>query len=115
MLAALRLSAAHVYYSYPFVLSWSLVEAMASGCYVIGSDTGPVRDAIQDGLNGRLLPFFDVSALSEALVSACRDPQASATLRAAARETAVASFSRAKGRAAWIELLRDFGLEVPDA
>lgn len=115
MLAALRLSAAHVYYSYPFVLSWSLVEAMASGCYVIGSDTGPVRDAIQDGLNGRLLPFFDVSALSEALVSACRDPQASATLRAAARETAVASFSRAKGRAAWIELLQDFGLEVPDA
>jgi glycosyltransferase involved in cell wall biosynthesis len=115
MLAALRLSTAHVYYTYPFVLSWSLTEAMASGCYVIGSDTGPVRDAIEDGVNGRLLPFFDVDALSEALIAACRDPQASRPLRAAARETAVAAFSRAKGRAAWLELLQNLGLEIPDA
>jgi glycosyltransferase involved in cell wall biosynthesis len=115
MLAALRLSTAHVYYTYPFVLSWSLVEAMASGCYVIGSDTGPVRDAIEDGVNGRLLPFFDVEALSDALIAACRDPQASAPLRAAARETAVARFSRAKGRAAWLDLLRELGLELPAA
>lgn len=115
MLAALRLSTAHVYYSYPFVLSWSIVEAMASGCYVIGSDTAPVRDAIQDGVNGRLLPFFDVDALSEALIAACREPQASAPLRAAARRTAVADFSRAKGRAAWIEVLGELGLEVPPA
>jgi glycosyltransferase involved in cell wall biosynthesis len=113
MLAALRLSTAHVYYTYPFVLSWSLVEAMASGCYVIGSDTGPVRDAIEDGVNGRLLPFFDVDALSEALIAACRAPDAQAPLRAAARETAAANFSRAKGRAAWLDLLREFGLEIP--
>lgn len=76
MLAALRLSTAHVYYTYPFVLSWSLVEAMASGCYVIGSDTPPLHDAITDGVNGRLLPFFDVDALAQALIDACRDPQA---------------------------------------
>lgn len=113
MLTALRLSSAHVYYSYPFVLSWSVVEAMASGCYVIGSDTAPVRDAIQDGVNGRLLPFFDVAALSDALIDACRDPQASASLRAAARATAVASFSRAKGRAAWIDLLGELGVAIP--
>jgi glycosyltransferase involved in cell wall biosynthesis len=115
MLAALRLSTAHVYYTYPFVLSWSLTEAMASGCYVIGSDTGPVRDAIRDGVNGRLLPFFDVDALSEALIAACRDPGASARLRAVARETAVADFSRAKGRAAWLALLQEYGLEIPAA
>jgi glycosyltransferase involved in cell wall biosynthesis len=113
MLAALRLSSAHVYYSYPFVLSWSIVEAMASGCYVIGSDTAPVRDAIEDGVNGRLSPFFDVDALSQALIDACRDPQASAPLRAAARETAVAKFSRAAGRAAWLDLLTGLGLEIP--
>jgi glycosyltransferase involved in cell wall biosynthesis len=112
MLAALRLSTAHVYYSYPFVLSWSIVEAMASGCYVIGSDTGPVRDAIEDGVNGKLLPFFDVEALADALVAACRAPQASAPLRAAARETAVAKFSSAAGRAAWLNLLGDLGLEL---
>jgi glycosyltransferase involved in cell wall biosynthesis len=113
MLAALRLSAAHVYYSYPFVLSWSLVEAMASGCYVIGSDTAPLRDAIIDGENGRLLPFFDVAALSEALVEACRDPGAYAPLRRAARQTAVASFSRTKGREAWLALLREMGQVIP--
>jgi glycosyltransferase involved in cell wall biosynthesis len=114
MLAALRLSTAHVYYTYPFVLSWSLLEAMASGCYVIGSDTAPLHDAIQDGVNGKLLPFFDVDALSEALIAACRAPQASAPLRAAARETAVASFSRAKGRAAWLVFLAELGLQLPE-
>ncbi|CAN7236541.1 glycosyltransferase [Phenylobacterium sp. LjRoot225] len=113
MLAALRLSTAHVYYSYPFVLSWSIVEAMASGCYVIGSDTAPVRDAIVDGVNGRLLPFFDVDALSDALIAACRAPEASAPLRAAARETAVAKFSRAGGRAAWFDLMAQLGLQIP--
>jgi glycosyltransferase involved in cell wall biosynthesis len=113
MLAALRLGAAHVYYTYPFVLSWSLVEAMALGCHVIGSDTAPLHDAIEDGVNGRLLPFFDVAALSDALIAACRDPAAAAPLRAAARETAVAKFSRAKGREAWLALLRELGVEIP--
>ena len=115
LLAAMRLSTAHVYYTYPFVLSWSLVEAMAAGCYVIGSDTPPLHDAIEDGVNGRLLPFFDVEALSEAMIAACRDPQASAPLRAAARATAVAKFSSRDGREAWMALLREMGVEIPDA
>jgi glycosyltransferase involved in cell wall biosynthesis len=115
MLAALRLGVAHTYYTYPFVLSWSLSEAMASGCYVIGSDTPPVRDAIQDGVNGRLLPFFDHDALAEALIDACRDPQSKAPLRSAARTTAEAMFSRTKGREAWISLLRELGVEIPAA
>jgi glycosyltransferase involved in cell wall biosynthesis len=115
MLHALRLSTAHVYYSYPFVLSWSLVEAMASGCYILASDTPPLHDAIEDGVNGRLLPFFDVAALSEALIAACRDPGASAPLRAAARATAVAKFASRDGRAAWISLLQEFGVEIPPA
>lgn len=105
MLAALRLSTAHVYYSYPFVLSWSLLEAMASGCYLIGSDTPPVRDAIEDGVNGKLLGFFDVDALSAALIDACRRPGAFAAQRAAARETAVERFDAAAGRAAWLALI----------
>jgi glycosyltransferase involved in cell wall biosynthesis len=115
MLAGLKLSTAHVYYTYPFVLSWSLVEAMASGCYVIGSDTPPLHDAIEDGVNGRLLPFFDVDALSQALIDACRDPEAAAPLRAAARATAVAKFSSAEGREAWLKLLRGLGVKIPKA
>ena len=86
---------------------------MASGCYVIGSDTAPVRDAIEDGVNGRLLPFFDVDALSEAMIAACREPEANAALRLAARETAVEKFSRAKGGEAWLDLLRELGLTMP--
>lgn len=113
MLAAMRLSTAHVYYTYPFVLSWSLAEAMALGCYVLGSDTPPVRDAIEDGVNGRLLPFSDHDALSEALIAACRDPAAANPLRKAARNTAEAMFSRAKGRQAWLDLLTELGLKIP--
>jgi glycosyltransferase involved in cell wall biosynthesis len=113
MIAALRLSTAHVYYTYPFVLSWSLAEAMALGCYVIGSDTPPLRDVIEDGVNGRLLPFFDPPALSEALIAACRAPAAQAPLRKAARRTAERLFSRDKARAAWLALLREMGLQVP--
>ena len=105
MLAALRLSTAHVYYSYPFVLSWSLIEAMASGCYIIGSDTAPVRDAIEDGRNGRLIDFFDVDALSAALVEACRKPGEFDPLRGAARATAVENFDTAAGRSAWLRLI----------
>jgi glycosyltransferase involved in cell wall biosynthesis len=112
MLAALRLSTAHVYYTYPFVLSWSLAEAMASGCYVIGSDTPPLHDAVEDGVNGRLLPFFDVEALASALIGACREPGTFDTLRLAARATAVSRFSRAKGRESWLAMLRELGVKI---
>jgi glycosyltransferase involved in cell wall biosynthesis len=105
MLAALSLSTAHVYYTYPFVLSWSLLEAMASECLVIASDTAPVRDAIRSGENGLLLDFFDHDALAEALVEACRSPERFAPLRKAARETVIADFNRARCSAAWVDLL----------
>jgi glycosyltransferase involved in cell wall biosynthesis len=94
MLSALSISSAHVYFTYPFVLSWSLLDAMASECLVIASDTAPVRDVIEHGSNGLLVDFFDVDALSTALVRACREPAAFAPLRKAARETAVSRYDR---------------------
>ncbi|MFV0409612.1 MAG: glycosyltransferase [Paracoccus sp. (in: a-proteobacteria)] len=78
----------HCYLTYPFVLSWSLTEAMSVGAYIVGSDTEPVRELIRDSENGRLVPFFDREALSAALITGLsgEDPDA-ARLRQAARQT----------------------------
>jgi glycosyltransferase involved in cell wall biosynthesis len=106
MISAMRISAAHVYYTYPFVLSWSLLEAMSCECLVLASDTEPVRDAIQDGVNGRLLDFFDRAALGEALIDAWRNKDAYAEVRKAARRTVVENFDQATiGRPQWLDLV----------
>jgi glycosyltransferase involved in cell wall biosynthesis len=85
----LQVSAAHVYLTYPFVLSWSMLEAMAAGCLVVGSNTAPVTEVIVDGANGRLVGFFDRDALVATVSAALRDPPAGRALREAARETIV--------------------------
>ncbi|MDT1063808.1 glycosyltransferase [Paracoccus sp. CPCC 101403] len=86
-LSLLRISRVHCYLTYPFVLSWSLTEAMAAGCYIVASDTEPVRELVTDGENGRLVPFFDQEALVSALVRGLAGDPEAARLRAAARRT----------------------------
>jgi glycosyltransferase involved in cell wall biosynthesis len=88
----MQLTRVHAYLTYPFVLSWSMLEAMAAGALVIGSRTPPVQEVIQDGVNGRLVDFFDVAGWSAALTAALADPRADDALRLAARETVVSRY-----------------------
>ncbi len=85
---ALQVSAVHTYLTYPFVLSWSLLEAMACGCLIVASDTAPVREAIQHGENGLLVDFFDPQALAEAALDALNNPARHLEKRKQARRTA---------------------------
>jgi glycosyltransferase involved in cell wall biosynthesis len=88
-LRVLQLSACHVYLTYPFVLSWSCLEAMAAGCVVVGSRTGPVEEAITHGEDGLLVDFFDIQALAEQVVDVLARPDAFRPLRQRAREHVV--------------------------
>ncbi len=95
-LSALQVSSAHVYLTYPFVLSWSMLEAMAAGCLVIGSRTPPVEEVIEDGVNGWLTDFFDGAALSERVCDALAAGTRLAPLREAARQTIVSRYDLAR-------------------
>ncbi len=91
-LRLLQVSACHVYFTYPFVLGWSCLEAMAAGCLVVGSATAPVQEVIRNGVEGLLVPFFEQAALVEAVVGALQQPEEQLSLRAAARERVITHY-----------------------
>jgi glycosyltransferase involved in cell wall biosynthesis len=92
-LKLLQRSDCHVYLTYPFVASWSLREALATGCAVVGSDTEPVREFITDGENGLLVPFFDPKGLARTILKVLEDRKLAARLRANARRSAERNLS----------------------
>lgn len=84
-LKVLRVSAAHVYLTYPFVLSWSLLEAMACAAPIVASDTAPVREVIREGVSGRFVSFFDCDALANVVCEMLRPTPDLDDMREAAR------------------------------
>lgn len=90
-LKVLQVSSAHIYLTYPFVLSWSCLEALAAGCVVIGSETAPVQEVI-DGRNGILVPFFDVEKLADTVVDVLAKPKRYQKMREVARQFVVEKF-----------------------
>lgn len=108
-LGLLQISTVHVYLTYPFVLSWSLLEAMSAGCAIVASDTAPVREVLRDKETGRLADFFDVKGLAERVIDLCNDPEERRCLGAAARAFAIEHYDLYNiclpGQMAWVENL----------
>ncbi len=91
-LKILQVSRVHVYLTYPFVLSWSMLEAMAAGCLVVGSRTAPVEEVIRDGENGVLVDFFEPKEIAARVVDALAEPDFFESLRENARRTIVETY-----------------------
>ena len=109
-LSLLQLSTVHVYWTYPFVLSWSLIEAMSAGAAIVASDTAPLREVIEHDENGLLVDFFSVDSLVQSVCSLLDDRERRARLGAAARATAIARYDLKTvclpKQLSWVEALR---------
>jgi glycosyltransferase involved in cell wall biosynthesis len=101
----LQRSDAHVYLTYPFVASWSLREALAIGCAVVGSDTEPVREFITHRNNGLLASFFDPKGLADQILQLLEDQALSRRLRRNARRYAKTHLAMSSYLAAYEALI----------
>lgn len=86
-------SSAHIYLTRPFVLSWSMLEVMSVGCVVIGSDTPPVREVIEDGKNGLLVDFFSPLQIAERVDEVLENRDRAKAIGQAARVTILENYS----------------------
>ncbi|MXQ09128.1 glycosyltransferase [Alphaproteobacteria bacterium GH1-50] len=103
----LQVSSVHLYLTYPFVLSWSMLEAMSAGAFVIGSATPPVEEVIEDGRNGWLVDFFDTEAMAARISDGLARRGDMDALRVAARETVLSRYRLSDCLEAQIALIRE--------
>lgn len=83
----LAISTVHIYLTYPFVLSWSLLEAMSSGCIIVGSKTSPLEEVIEDSHNGFLVEFFDYEGIAKKVLDVLDNEQDMGVIRENARKS----------------------------
>jgi glycosyltransferase involved in cell wall biosynthesis len=95
-LQVLQASSVHLYLTRPFVLSWSMLEALSVGCLVVASNTAPVTEMIQDGINGLLVDFFDTQAICDRIQYALDNPTQMVSIRHQARETILERYDLAQ-------------------
>jgi glycosyltransferase involved in cell wall biosynthesis len=91
-----NLSDLHVYLTVPFVLSWSMVQAMAAECTILASNTAPVQEAIDHGVHGLLADFYDVDGQAKQALQVLRDPPAFRQIGANARARVMERYEKAK-------------------
>lgn len=103
----LQVSAAHVYLTYPFVLSWSMLEAMSCGCLIVGSRTEPVIEVVEDGVNGLLVDFFRPQEVADKVITALADQGAMRAIRQRARETVLERYDLRHCFRQQMQILRD--------
>ena len=106
-LQVLQASHVHLYLTRPFVLSWSMIESMSAGCLVIGSDTPPVREVIQDGKNGLLVDYFSPKQIADRVDEVFRHPTRMAHIRQQARQTVLDYYSHERLLPKHIQLMKN--------
>jgi len=111
----LQISSVHCYLTYPFVLSWSMLEAMAAGCLIVGSKTQPVEEVIKDKKNGYLVNFYDieefVKTIDEVLESKLQNKgvhsEKNQKIKSNARKTIIDNYDLKKLLPKHIELIKN--------
>ncbi|MFV0423502.1 glycosyltransferase [Oleidesulfovibrio sp.] len=103
----LQASDAHIYLTRPFVLSWSMLEAMSCGALMVCSDTAPVQEVIQNGRNGLLTDFFSPVQLAKNVCEALASGREADALRAAARDTVLKSYDLRKMLSAQLRIINN--------
>ena len=105
-LQVIQASSVHVYLTRPFVLSWSMLEAMSTGCLIVGSDTAPVTEIINDGENGLLVDFFSPKKIADRIDEVLNHPTQMSEIRNQARNTILERYALADLLPQHIQLIK---------
>ena len=95
-LQVLQASSVHIYLTRPFVLSWSMLEALSTGCLIVASNTAAVTEVIEDGVNGLLVDFFSPKEICSRVEEALNNPEKMSLIRETARETILEKYDLAQ-------------------